>query len=1265
MAKKTVNSDIYNISQLVDDVKSVFIPEETEETLAIGTYGYIGALEAHRLQTQVQMTGELSNEVFPSRARLERNIITHAIMANIDDINAVPSKMNAFLAIKESDITDYLDENNIFTIDRESPIYIGDYEFHLEYDINLKKIDTTGGKRTYTAKYVIPSGRTVPYSTITSVFLSPPTVVNVAGDYYIYLTVQLSQVHHQNESKKLVTSNIIDNKTTNFEFEDQLAYFEIHCIDSDEDYYLTPVFEGSAVPDGTNYYCWYQYIDVDLIRVRFDRNSYMPTLNTTVECLVKTCKGAEGNFTFNEDTYVTLDSTTYGYQGITCLVTPLSSASGGKDRKSKKELQSLIPKETFSRGSLTTITDLNNYFSMLDSEIGRVTIQKKIDNQIERVYYAYLVNKDSNNNVIPSNTIDLRVGMEDLIKSEITASEATRYLLQSGACIKLGSDGVGYINHEPILEVGEQLNPKAVARGTGVTNKFKASVTDESYGKVCCTATIEGSTTVNLVFPDSKNIQFTESSDTIEVEDYIQMSVGTRYAYSAEYVTSGTNNVISVEDDLLDCFTFKEGYYYTDDIENKTYFNELPVLVDGLEADSKINFVIINMLNEKANDVEDNTIKNHINITEDGTTTRKLFTTFVPSFKQIILTDEQYNDPDFDIEISESTFPETLTEDTKVGYVLRYKSISNTNTPDVVIKFSRGLTYKTGSNKITYEAEGLTYNYEPGEVTLSHDDIGFLYTNPYAVNINAYRLYSAFYMMCINENPYLHFDRVNEASDIQFISTNIYWKRDFYGDDTYKLNISLMQSVQEDIGLIPETGVPAVKAIAVFYRDGVPYRYRSLEIDDWDSSTFTINFSQTFQAKDIFDYDNNIRVEGVQVCGQSEYTVSIAGNDQSYTLANGGSILLSDLLTLLGIILKGEMKDLVVDAPESTVFTFNPILNEDEEVTDYNVISLSDFEDDMTITISDTYETENDEHETVTVVEEHTLTVSCNSSASDEYGFFNPTTEMKIYAYCGLPDITGNYSQEDTSICPGLDNWTLTNIYDVVNGVTFYHNYSEIMGSRVIPYGTQTVIDDETVMNIEGFTIASVPVLGYDYCQDDTLVQEAIDALNNRKAYIEEACTLLENSFGIDFKLYNTYGPSRTYYIIKDNDTNNYLDDSKEYIDRVNITLNFRIRLVASNDSYTKNNIIEEIKAYIEDLDDLGELHIPNLVTQITNNYAEQITYFEYLGFNEYNAEIQHIYKDADDEIPIHTAPEFINVNSLTDNNGNPVPDINIYISEI
>ena len=256
MAKKTVNSDIYNISGLVHDIEKVYIPDETEETLAAGTYGYIEAIESKRLQTQVMMTGELANESFPSRARLERNVITHAIMANIEDINAVPAKMDAFIAIRESDISDNINKNNnTFTIDRECPIYFGDYEFHLEYDVILRRIYIPGkSTNAYTAQYDMP--RETPYSDITNPYLSAPAVILLNNEAYIYITVTLAQVTHNAEYKKLVTSNVIDNKTINFEFIDQLAYFEVHCIESDEDFYLTPVFEGSNVPEGTIYYCW-------------------------------------------------------------------------------------------------------------------------------------------------------------------------------------------------------------------------------------------------------------------------------------------------------------------------------------------------------------------------------------------------------------------------------------------------------------------------------------------------------------------------------------------------------------------------------------------------------------------------------------------------------------------------------------------------------------------------------------------------------------------------------------------------------------------------------------------------------------------------------------------------------------------------------------------------------------------------------------------------------------------------------------------------
>ena len=1358
--KKSVNSDIYNLSQLVDDVKKIYIPEETDETLAIGMYGYIGALESHRLQTQVQMTGELSNESFPSRARLERNVITHAIMANIEDINAIPAKMATYLILKESDVIYYLDGNTkTFTIDRECPIYIGDYEFHLEYDIILKQIYIPDKNiNTYSAQYSIPEKREVPTSSVDlaigNPFISPPAIVKIGSENYIYITTTLSQVSHATEHKKLVTSNIIDNKTLNFEFEDQLSYFEVEIDESSDTKYLQPVFEGSNVPDNAyQYYCWYQYIDTNLIRIRFDRKSYMPGLNANIKVLIKTTKGSEGNFDHKGQIAVALTSDNYGYKNIPMIIDPLTSSANGRDRKSKSELQALIPKELLSRGSLTTITDLNNYFSTLDNEDGRIVIQKKIDNQIERVYYGYMVAKDSNNNIIPSNTIDVRVGLEDLVSSRIPGSLSDRYTLKPGACIKLDSSGVGYINHDPLQAVKESVTAGAVKRGELVTGSFKAKIIDATVPNVSAEVLVDGNSAGCVIIPSNYTL-YSDSADAIEVEDYMLMSVGKRYMYKFEYVTKQNDPVIRIQDSQLSCLEFVKGYYYIPGYEeNKTYFDSIPIAFRGYEKNTRIVVCLEYRLNNNPNKVTkfsngtlykelvsnkttgdfddiaaacgvytkilypdnydtdtfeiiqddtenwtinilqpfegektinvwamqgittitvsqtDNVVTNVIGISElditgsdfsriikiDGYVEETKLYVRDPEayvrYQTLILTsnDIEYRYTCYIPSINAKNMPTVLREGDIIEFEYTYRSPNSNTQPRIDIILSEGLEYVPFSHGIN--TEEYTYSVEPVEKDIRNE--GFIYTNPYAISINGYHLYSAFYMMAMDENPFLHYDYVYEKSNIQFIANNVYWKRDFLGEnkEVYHLSIEAMQSVQEDLGIFQEDSEgniiypPLVKAIAIFYRDKTPYRYRSLNLTSWDESNLTFKFEQDFYATDIFDNDNNIKIENVMPLNIREdrvFQCKFTCDFRDYEVMCDGTYKekLSDLLARFGI--SGEIEDFY--STDEKIFSF---IKENEDI--YVTMNEAFVEDEsILVTVDGT------EHQIVA------------SKTYLEYGFMNPTTEVKIFMLSGLPDIEGNYNKYTLSnYVPLVDrNWTVTNVYDVVNGVTMYHNYSGIMGSQIEPYGTTNTDEDgNSTMTLEGYYIHSVPVLGYDYCTNEDLVQEAINGLNYRKSYIDYVIDKLENSFGIDFKLFNTYGPSHTYYIIRDTNANMILDEEKEYIDKVNLTLNFRIKLQSSKDAYTKDNIIRDIKEYMEDLNDLGELHIPNLVTQITNDYKEQIVYFEYLGFNSYGPDIQHIYKDDDNQIDIHIPPEFLNVANFIDTDGTLSPDINIYVS--
>ena len=427
-----VNTDIYNITESINELTKRFIDNEDEETLALSIYGYITSLESKKIQTAIMMANELSNEVFPTKAKLDKNIITHAIFQNVIDINAIPSSMTVLLGIKESDLDKWM-VNNKLILDKYCNITISDgqnneeYEFHLDYDIIITR-SVSNDTNVYSAVYNMDRKNTL--SDIDNPYLKQPYRLNFNGVIYVILQCKIRQVAITKNYRQLISSNIIDNKTFNFEFEDQLADFEVIIKENGKTYYLTPVFEGSGIDSNIEYYCSYMYINDNMVRVKFNSESYMPSLNAEIVTIVKTTKGSAAVFECTESLIVNFTSDDYGYNGINVMLTPNTKSLGGVDRKSVKELKNILPKEAISRGSITMSTDLDNYFNLINTEDNRLKLYKKVDNQIERIYYAYLVIKNKYGNIIPTNTISIEFTLDQLIESN------GRYTIPSGTLIK-------------------------------------------------------------------------------------------------------------------------------------------------------------------------------------------------------------------------------------------------------------------------------------------------------------------------------------------------------------------------------------------------------------------------------------------------------------------------------------------------------------------------------------------------------------------------------------------------------------------------------------------------------------------------------------------------------------------------------------------------------------------------------------------------------------------------------------------------------------
>lgn len=407
-----ISTDIYKIVETVDNLKKRYI-DESETTLALGLPGFIGDLEAKKIQTAVIQTGELGNEMFPSRAKLDKNILTHAIYQNVQDINAEASYIVANIGIKVSDLDKHMKDNR-FVFDRECPIYIGQYEFHFDYDVILERSQTaTMSTYIYAARYDMTEVNSI--SKVESPYLKQPFLVNMFNKRYIIFQATLRQVTLEWTSDKLITNSIIDNKTFMFDFTNQIADFVVYVTENGETTRLTPVFYGSPVDPQIGTYCWYLYLNDHSIRITFDAASFIPGLNADITIEAQTTLGFGGNFIYDKEKslFNDFDSTKFGYSGITCYVLPLTDSYDGRDRKSTEELKTIIPKYALSRGYITTEKDLDNYFNLINTKYHRLKLQKKVDNQLERIWYAYLLMKDNYGNIIPTNTVDIEINTKD------------------------------------------------------------------------------------------------------------------------------------------------------------------------------------------------------------------------------------------------------------------------------------------------------------------------------------------------------------------------------------------------------------------------------------------------------------------------------------------------------------------------------------------------------------------------------------------------------------------------------------------------------------------------------------------------------------------------------------------------------------------------------------------------------------------------------------------------------------------------------------
>ena len=1017
-----LTADVYGINSYVNRIKQQFTPDVNEDTLLLGIFGYFGQMFSDTIQNTIVMASEFSNESIPTKAKFEKNIIAHALGLGISDINATPAQLDVLLTFIEDDIIKWANAKDAdgndkpweFIFDKDTPIYIGDYCFHVDYDIRIRKVKLENlgveNKFAYTAMYIMDDdderNYDNPISDTTNPYLTPPVKIFANGMNLIFTKCTIRQVKKSIQYKKVLSDNSIAAKTFTFQFDGQLAAFNIEVFEGNKVTHMVPVYDGLNVEVRKYPYFYYNYLDSNTIRIKFDRYQYQPRINSEVRVNIWTTEGKGGNFTFDPDVYpgYAFESEYYEYSNIGCEIRPVTGDSAyGIDKKSIEDLKKLIPKEALSRGSITNIADLENYFNMLDTELSKLYFYKKRDNALERLYYCFMVMKDVYNSIIPTNTINLKVRADQL-------------------------------------------------------------QTEENSNK--------------LVFKKGQMIR------------------------------------------LIDDF----------------------------------------------------------------------------------------------------------------GYL-----------------------------------------YEPQDGKVPDYGASFYYIIPYSFIINQSPLYGMYYLSTIDAKKFLDFTYIHDQCLYQYVATYIHWRRGYFdvhdeatGEDkqTYELEIELAQNIEDYIPMInydEDNNIESVniKLIAVFYNEeDEPHRWAEAELSTCDPNINFFKFKFKFTTEDYIDSENRIRIDTglYDITTKTESYAHFAHNVKCVIYVASIQSGITDLNGLEEIVPPGYLDGYVVsniytvaegidwfyDYSEiiESIIIHEEVLPPEEEEEDIEVLPDEGptdedgwINDDAGNNTTDTPSTDLDVDDSATIVNETT-------EETPTEGGDDTTTDVEEPSEGETPGEEPNDTEEgedEEVTCPCFEYCThCTAECKSENCPHFNPETGDLVDDGMIP------IDKQFPVGTKYFRIMSVPVVKADYFDNEDKVLDFCQELVSRKNYIDYAMQVLEDAFGMDFKFFNTYGPSKLFT----------LDNELEYVNHTNLTLTFNLKLRPNHDSNITNDIISDIKAYIENINEISSLHMPNLITEITNKYRDSIVFFEFVDMNGYGPGEQHLYSmQMPDKV---ITPEFLNIYTRPDG----TPDI-------
>lgn len=428
-SKKIYTSSAELQDYLIQNIAPNYFDFNEVNNYRSGLFGYINeAMSVITMDTHRAMN-VARQEFYPVSAQNPKSFYKMAAVQKLPLPMATPSKCRAVLLIDRDEIIENSTyKNGVYScvIDDSLQIMAGNYAFCLLYPIVILSSEA-GGEWTHTIHYDRSKYNDLDNS-MGNYGLQNKTFFN-DGVRTLAIDVTLYQCARDVQSDIVTTDASVETVTMDFGFTGSLANFEAFYIEEPEEskpVQLVKLIQGEPIPETP--FCYYKLLTSNQIELSFPRNVYFtPDLNSEIRIVIYTSDGSKGVFPrYMDDLACTTDSDDYPYNNnMTILGRTNGASAGGKDTPTMQEYQRKIIRAYSTCDTTTTANDLQMCFEEESTNRNKVYFRKKRDDAFDRTFGAYMLLRDINDNVVPTNTLSIKLRLSEFDTYNDSTSRAT------------------------------------------------------------------------------------------------------------------------------------------------------------------------------------------------------------------------------------------------------------------------------------------------------------------------------------------------------------------------------------------------------------------------------------------------------------------------------------------------------------------------------------------------------------------------------------------------------------------------------------------------------------------------------------------------------------------------------------------------------------------------------------------------------------------------------------------------------------------------